>query len=61
MATIRATISEDLQMSTTEVEINTRAARKIFYDMVGRMARAAVNQKRRDKRTKNEASTKRLA
>jgi len=50
MATIRATLSEDLQMTTTEVEINVRTARKIFREVTDRMMRATLDQKRRDKR-----------
>lgn len=52
MATVRAILTEDLQMTTTEVEIEVRVARKIFRDVVDRMARATINQKRRDKRKK---------
>jgi len=50
MATIRATLAEDLQMTSTEVEVDVRTARKIFNDMMSKMARAAANQKRRNKR-----------
>jgi len=51
MAKITISLGEDCQMTSTEVELdNLRTARKIFYEAVGRMARAAVNQKKKAKK-----------
>jgi len=50
MATIKVSLGEDLSLTTTEVEIdNLRTARKIFHEVVGKMARAAQYQRRKTK------------
>jgi len=50
MATVRVTLVEDGQMTTTEVEIDDRTAVKIFVDTADKMGRAAINKRRKDKR-----------
>jgi len=58
MAKITVSLSEGFTMTTTEVEISDRTAKKIFQDVVDKMTGAAVYQKRKEGKVEWKAGVK---